>query len=75
MSSNNDEYQCGIVRWFLESKGIGFIQRSNVGSDIFVEHTTLEEAGYKVLVEGQKVEFKIRNGSRGPEAENIRIVS
>ncbi|BBH52296.1 cold-shock protein [Fluviispira sanaruensis] len=75
MSSNNDEYQCGIVRWFLESKGIGFIQKSNVGSDIFIDHTTIEKSGYKVLVEGQKVEFIEKNGSRGPEAERIRIVS
>lgn len=60
----------GTVKWFNDSKGYGFIQREG-GSDVFVHYSAIQGDGYKTLVEGQKVEFDIMEGERGPKATNV----
>lgn len=61
----------GTVKWFDDSKGFGFITQEN-GSDVFAHHSAIiSESDYKSLHEGQKVQFKITQGSKGLQAENI----
>lgn len=60
----------GEVKWFNQSKGYGFITREN-GKDIFVHYTGIEGKGYKVLVEGQRVEFEIDDTPKGPQAVHV----
>lgn len=60
----------GTVKWFNEAKGYGFIQQEG-GSDIFVHYSAIKGDGYKTLVEGQKVEFEIAEGEKGPKAINV----
>ncbi len=60
----------GHVKWFNESKGFGFIERED-GPDVFAHYTAIQGTGFRTLVEGQKVEFTVTNGKKGPQAENI----
>ncbi|PWK54538.1 cold-shock protein [Pleionea mediterranea] len=60
----------GTVKWFNESKGFGFIQQEN-GPDVFAHFSAIVGDGFKTLAEGQKVEFSITNGQKGPQAESI----
>jgi len=60
----------GIVRWFNNSKGYGFIGRDD-GPDLFVHYTAIVGEGYKTLNEGDKVEFEIVQGPKGPQATNV----
>jgi len=60
----------GIVRWFNNSKGYGFIGRVD-GPDVFVHYTAIVGEGYKMLNEGDKVEFEIVQGPKGPQATNV----
>jgi len=60
----------GIVRWFNNSKGYGFIGRDD-GPDVFVHYTAIVGEGYKTLNEGDKVEFEIVQGPKGPQASNV----
>src|SRR3989338_1527793 len=62
--------ETGTVKWFNNSKGFGFIARES-GSDVFVHHTAIQGSGYKSLEEGQKVEFELANGPKGPQAQNV----
>lgn len=64
------ERQTGTVKWFNESKGYGFIQREN-GADLFVHFRSIVGSGFRTLSEGQKVEFTIGEGQKGPQAENV----
>jgi len=59
----------GTVKWFNESKGFGIEQES--GPDIFAHYSAIAGGGFKTLVEGQKVEFTVTQGQKGPQAENI----
>ena len=61
----------GIVKWFNDRKGYGFIQREN-GEDIFVHYSSINMAGYKSLAEGEQVTFEVEEGDRGPEAKNVQ---
>ncbi len=61
----------GTVKWFNDTKGFGFIKRED-GDDVFVHHTAIEGDGYKTLTEGQRVEFEIVEGPKGPQAANVR---
>ncbi len=63
----------GTVKWFNPEKGYGFITRDN-GEDLFVHFSAIKKDGYKVLEDGQRVEFDIENGQRGPQAVNVKIV-
>ncbi|MDH5432821.1 MAG: cold-shock protein [Gammaproteobacteria bacterium] len=60
----------GTVKWFNESKGYGFISQEN-GPDVFAHFSAIQSDGFKTLKEGQKVEFSISQGNKGPQAENI----
>ncbi|MCL4533464.1 MAG: cold-shock protein [Deltaproteobacteria bacterium] len=60
----------GKVKWFNDSKGFGFIEQEN-GPDVFVHYSAISQDGFKTLTEGQKVEFEITNGAKGPQAVNV----
>ena len=60
----------GAVKWFNTSKGYGFIQRQS-GEDVFVHFSAIETDGYKSLNEGQLVEFEVKQGPKGFQAENV----
>jgi CspA family cold shock protein len=63
----------GTVKWFNESKGFGFIEQEN-GPDVFAHFSAISGSGFKTLAEGQKVEFTVTAGQKGPQAENIVAV-
>ncbi len=60
----------GTVKWFNEAKGFGFIEQES-GPDVFVHVSAIAGEGFKTLAEGQKVEFTITQGQKGPQAENV----
>ena len=60
----------GTVKWFNESKGFGFIEREG-GADVFSHFSAIQSEGYKTLAEGQRVEFIVTDGQKGPQAEQI----
>lgn len=60
----------GIVKWFNDKKGYGFIQQDN-GEDLFVHHTSINMPGFKTLTEGERVSFDVTKGDRGPAATNV----
>lgn len=63
----------GVVKWFNESKGFGFIAREG-GADVFVHHSQIQIEGLKILNEGDKVRFEVVKGSKGLEARNVVLV-
>ena len=63
----------GTVKWFNESKGFGFLEQES-GPDVFAHFSNISGDGFKTLVEGQKVEFTITQGQKGPQAENIVVI-
>ena len=63
----------GIVKWFNERKGYGFIEQED-GPDVFVHHTGINAAGFKTLKEGERVRFDIEQGEKGPAAVNVTVV-
>jgi CspA family cold shock protein len=64
----------GTVKWFNSSKGFGFISREG-GDDVFVHFSAIQSEGYKSLEEGQKVEFAVVQGPKGPQAADVKVVS
>lgn len=60
----------GTVKWFNESKGFGFIEQEK-GKDVFVHYSAINGAGFKTLNEGDKVQFEIVDGPKGPAAANV----
>jgi len=60
----------GTVKWFNESKGFGFIEQES-GPDLFAHFSAITGSGFKTLAEGQKVQFTVAQGPKGPQAENI----
>ncbi len=64
----------GTVKWFNGSKGYGFIARDG-GDDVFVHFSAIQSDGYRTLEEGQKVEFTVEKGAKGPQASNVTVVS
>ncbi len=63
----------GIVKWFNDSKGYGFICRENGGGDVFVHFSAVQSNGFRSLQEGQAVEFVVTNGPKGYQADNVRV--
>ena len=61
----------GTVKWFNDSKGFGFLTRDDGEKDVFVHHSAIQGAGVKSLQEGEKVEFDVVQGTKGPAAENV----
>ncbi|TLS66971.1 cold-shock protein [Mariprofundus erugo] len=61
----------GTVKWFNDTKGFGFIAQDNGGDDVFVHFSAIHVDGFKSLQEGQKVEFEIEDGQKGPQARNV----
>ena len=64
----------GKVKWFNNTKGYGFIARED-GPDVFVHYSAIRAEGYRTLDEGQEVEFEIKDGPKGPQAENVMPVA
>ena len=62
----------GTVKWFNSEKGYGFIQRADGGPDVFVHYSEIQGTGYRSLEENQKVEFEVGQGTKGPQAQNVR---
>jgi len=60
----------GTVKWFNDSKGFGFIEQDG-GKDVFVHHTAIQQDGFRSLAEGQRVQFEIVLGTKGPAAEKV----
>ncbi len=69
-----DEKEHGVVKWFNDQKGFGFISRDS-GDDVFVHHSAVAGEGFKTLSEGDEVEFTVIAGDKGPKAENVTVVS
>lgn len=64
----------GKVKWFNETKGFGFIEQAS-GPDVFAHFSAIQGTGFKTLQEGQEVEFTVTAGQKGPQAENIVVIS
>ena len=64
------EREIGTVKWFNSTKGFGFIEREN-DKDVFVHYSEISGDGYRSLDEGQKVEFTVVEGEKGPQAQNV----
>lgn len=64
------ERETGIVKWFNATKGWGFIERSD-GQDVFVHYSAINGTGYRSLDEGQRVEFTVTKGEKGPQAQDV----
>ena len=63
----------GTVKWFNSEKGYGFIAVDN-GADVFVHYSAIQMDGYKALEDGQRVEFEVTQGPKGPQADAVRLV-
>lgn len=63
----------GTVKWFNAEKGYGFIAVDG-GADVFVHFSAIQSDGYRSLDDGQRVEFDVAQGQKGPQAENVRLV-
>ena len=65
----------GIVKWFSDDKGYGFITPDDGGKDLFVHHSGVAGEGFKTLAEGAKVEFEPSEGQKGPQAVDVRALA
>ncbi|MBI5258285.1 MAG: cold-shock protein [Burkholderiales bacterium] len=66
--------QTGTVKWFNEGKGFGFIAQDNGGKDLFAHFSEIQGNGFKTLAENQRVQFEVKEGQKGLQAANIRVV-
>ena len=64
----------GIVKWFNDSKGFGFIRPDDGGDDLFAHHSAIKGSGFKSLQENQKVSFDVVTGPKGKQASNIVVI-
>lgn len=67
------EQETGTVKWFNNSKGFGFIEREE-GDDVFVHYSDIVGDGFRSLAEGQRVEFTVTQGEKGPKAQDVGVV-
>ncbi len=65
----------GTVKWFNDQKGFGFITPDEGGKDCFVHHSAIQSEGFRTLNEGDRVEFEVVQGTKGPAAENVVKIS
>jgi CspA family cold shock protein len=63
----------GVVKWFNDSKGFGFIEQED-GPDVFVHHSAISSSGFRSLNEGDRVTFEIEQGQKGPAAANVSVI-
>ena len=63
----------GTVKWFNDSKGFGFIKQNDGGEDVFCHQSAIQSQGFRTLQEGQAVEFDVKQGPKGLQADNVRI--
>ena len=66
--------QTGVVKWFDDGKGYGFITPEGGGKDLFAHFSEIQGNGFKSLAEGQRVEFEVTEGKKGPQASKIRAL-
>jgi CspA family cold shock protein len=64
----------GTVKWFNAEKGYGFIAVDGGGADVFVHYSAIQGTGYRSLEEGQRVEFEVTQGQKGPQADAVRLI-
>ncbi|GAD87454.1 MULTISPECIES: cold-shock protein [Nocardia] len=64
----------GTVKWFNGEKGFGFIAQDGGGPDVFVHYSAISGSGFKSLDEGQRVEFEVGQGQKGPQAQDVRAI-
>ncbi len=69
----NTDMAQGSVKWFNAEKGFGFIAQDGGGPDVFVHYSAIESSGYRSLDEGQRVEFEVNQGQKGPQADKVRL--
>ncbi|CAE6447070.1 unnamed protein product [Rhizoctonia solani] len=67
------ERESGVVKWFSDEKGYGFITQNSGGPDLFVTFRAIEGSGFKSLKDGQAVSYEIAQGPKGPQAEHVRV--
>ena len=65
----------GSVKWFNAEQGFGFIEVDGGGADVFVHHTSIDMDGFRTLDEGQRVEFEVVDGDKGPQAAHVRSLA
>ena len=64
----------GAVKWFNGEKGFGFIEQDGGGADVFVHYSEIDSSGFRSLDEGQRVEFEVGQGKKGPQATGVRVI-
>jgi cold shock protein len=68
------EMATGVVKWFSDEKGFGFITPDEGGQDAFVHFSAIQGDGFRTLAEGAKVEYELEEGQKGPQATNVRVI-
>jgi CspA family cold shock protein len=71
----DENMQTGIVKWFNDAKGYGFIAPSDGTTDVFVHYSSIDADGFKTLKEGQHVEFEVVKGTKGLQAIDVRLMA